>query len=153
MEPIELRKELEQDGQKMIMTFLLLISVFCGHAQEKITGEYRRIDPSTAARDISVRFIFKEDFKFERTEFGPLGAREDSKGNYLISEDTLILNYGKYDNFFENVVEVTQKEEIKFFTDPAVGNLPLYSNIQVFKKPDEPIAGAILVLRDEDQKQ
>lgn len=139
-----------QAVKKNVVFFLIIILGYSAHSQ-KINGEFRRTDPSIAAREIGVKFIFNEDFGFERTEFKHLGTQQKSHGSYQISEDTLTLNYEKYQEPFGNSIEII-KEKIKSVSESDIANLPLYSLIHVFEASGIPKSGVNLLLRSGDQE-
>lgn len=141
------KKEPKQDAKIKIIFLLFFILGFNGYTQD-ISGKFQRTDPSTAARGIGVQFFFKENLKFEKIEFKHLETQEISHGSYLITNDTLILHYEKYQEPYGNVVEITEKEKIESNSEAT----PLYTLIKVFEKPGKPKPGAIMVIRNKNQK-
>ena len=83
MGTIERKKEVMQVAKKNLMFFVLILIWSYSHAQN-ITGEFQRIDPLTAARDLGVQFSFKENLEFERATYEHLGIQEQSHGSYEI---------------------------------------------------------------------
>ncbi|WP_081210384.1 hypothetical protein [Salegentibacter sediminis] len=146
------KAQLQAVRKKILLLFLFFWGYNYNCQSQNIIGEFKRIDPSTAARDIGVKFVFKENFRFERTDFMHLGTQEKSHGNYSISKDTLFLNYEKYADSLGSSLEMIQKKKIKSLSNSGLENPPLYSKIQVFNNPGTPQSGANLVLRNKEQE-
>lgn len=62
--------------------------------------------------------------------------------------EDIILHYEKYQEPYGNDVEITEKKKIKSNSEAT----PLYTLIQVFEKPGRPKPGAIMVIRNKNQK-
>ena len=149
---IKHKKERTLAVKNKIIFLLLIISSYNFNCQSQtIIGEFKRIDPATAARDIGVKFIFEENSRFEKIEFKHMGTKEKSHGSYSISNDTIILEYEKYESSERRKVKMIQKKQIST-TSTMTNNLPLYSSIQVLGKSGNPESGANLVLRNSGKK-
>lgn len=110
METLKRKKAHVQAVKNSFLIFFLFLLGWSSYTQS-ITGKFQRTDPLTSARDIGVQFLFREDFNFEKIEFKHLETQEVSHGSYSIINDTLILNYERYQKPYGNLVEV--KEKIK----------------------------------------
>lgn len=133
--------------QKILITFSLLNILCFPSIGQELSGNFKRTDPATVARDIGVTYHFGEDNDFEKTISKHLEEKEIQSGTYEVEGDTLHIIYNNGKPSREEQLEFSQKEKLS----SSVGNNspgPIFTKIRALNSNGAPQEGVHLVLQN-----
>ncbi|WP_108423949.1 hypothetical protein [Flagellimonas amoyensis] len=151
---IQNHKRAIMQGARVLILFQIvcLLSINSCAAQQKLSGSFKRVDPTIASKEISVEYRFSPNGEFEQITNLHLGSKEFSKGRFFIKNDTLTLNFVPYDTSDTSNMAF-QKTKIQVPPIFKETESSLIAKIVVLGEDMKPIKGANLLMQDKEGKQ